>query len=253
MKFDLHVHSKNSIDSNAQFEDIYAAAKHRGLSGIAICDHNHFQVPPHCDDLFIIPACEYSTTAGHMLTYFLKSPLESILEQTEDGKYHWKQVIEAAHTQGALVFLAHPYAPEIKRPREVWQAVDGIEVYNGRIEHSHVKDANRNAQTTCLLLDKSFSAGSDGHFPNEIGYTFWECGCEPTEESIKEALLSKAGRVHGGSARPFYRPMSQWIKMRQTKNYKNIFKILIRFVYALLHTFRRIPSKYINMEGVRKP
>ncbi|MEG2377463.1 MAG: PHP domain-containing protein, partial [Clostridia bacterium] len=103
MKFDLHVHSCRSIDSRADFVDIYSAAKRRGLAGLAICDHNHFSPPPPCDGLLIIPACEYSTTAGHLLTFFLRSPLENIIPKNDDGLFPWREIVDAAHAQNALV------------------------------------------------------------------------------------------------------------------------------------------------------
>lgn len=252
MKFDLHVHSLRSIDSRAEFEKIYAAAKQRGLSGLAICDHNTFTVPPACPDLLIIPSCEYSTTAGHMLTFFLQEALETKLSRDQSGRFHWREIVDAAHAQGALVFLAHPYAPKIERDREVWQAVDGIEVFNARIEHSHTKDANADAQSTCLLMKKPFSAGGDAHFPAEIGRTYWECDAEPTLDAVKSALLSGNGRVFADTASPIYRPMSQWVKMRKTRNYRAIPKIIMRFLYACLRSFRRFPAGYLNMKGAKK-
>lgn len=252
MKFDLHVHSCHSIDSTAEFEKIYAAAKRRGLSGIAICDHNTFTVPPACDDLLIIPACEYSTTAGHMLTFFLKEPLEASLRKNATGRFDWREIVDAAHAQGAIVFLAHPYAPKVERDREVWQAVDGIEVFNARIEHSRIRNANRDAQSTCILLDKPFSAGGDAHFPGELGKTYWECDVEPTLSAVKMALLSKSGRVFGETASPFYRFKSQCIKSCKLKQYHLIPKHTIHFVYSFIRSLRRRPTGYINMEGVKK-
>lgn len=251
MKFDLHVHSCRSVDSRASFEDIYAAARARGLSGLAICDHNVFAPPPPCPDLILIPGCEYSTTAGHMLTLFLQKPLEKQLSRDSRGLFAWRDVVDAAHAQGALVFLAHPYAPKVSRTREVWQAVDGIEVFNARIEHSRVQGANLDAQSTCLLMKKPFSAGSDAHFPGEVGRTYWECDAEPTLAGVKAALLSGSGRVFAGTASPFYRPMSQWIKMKDTKNYRAVPKIAVRFLLACLRTFRRHQAGYLNMKGAK--
>lgn len=249
MKFDLHVHTENSIDSKASLASLCAAARKRGLSGFAVCDHNVFTHIPECDDLIIIPACEYSTDAGHMLTFFLKDELD--VARNSNGKYPWREIVDAAKAQGALVFLAHPYSPKVKRDREVWQAIDGIEVFNARIEHSRIKDANIDAQTTCMLMKKPFSAGGDAHFPGEIGHTFWECDCEPTLPAIKEALKNGEGRVFAGVANPLYQPMSQWIKMRKQRNYKIIPKLIIRFIYAFLRFFTRKKAAYLNMKGAK--
>lgn len=40
MKFDLHVHSEHSRDSNSSHRDIIEIARKRGLDGFAICDHD---------------------------------------------------------------------------------------------------------------------------------------------------------------------------------------------------------------------
>ena len=40
MKFDLHVHSEHSKDSNSSHRDIIEVARRRGLDGFAICDHD---------------------------------------------------------------------------------------------------------------------------------------------------------------------------------------------------------------------
>ncbi len=247
MKFDLHIHSKGSIDSEAEFEKIYNAAKKKGLSGIAICDHNVFTKAPEDDGLIIIPAAEYSTDVGHILIYFLKEDLGL----THNGKniYNWREVVDTAHAQGALCFLAHPFAPPKNRPHEVWDTVDGIEVYNARIEHTKIKNANFNAQTTAILSGKPFSAGSDAHFPSEVGTAFLEFECEPTLDAIKEALLSKIGRVYGTTASPFCRPASQWIKMKKLKTYSAMPKILARFPLAFFRSLKRKHRGYIDMKG----
>lgn len=247
MKFDLHIHSKHSIDSNSSFEKIYKAAKSKGLSGIAICDHNVFTKAPECDDLIIIPAAEYSTDVGHILVYFLKEDLGL----SHDGKniYNWREVVDAAHAQGAICFLAHPFAPKKERSQEVWDAVDGIEVYNARIENSYVANANFNAQTTAMFMKKPYSAGSDAHFPGEVGGAFWECECEPTLEAIKSALLAGGGKIFGAFSSPYYRIANQFIKMKRLKTYSLLPKSIIRLLAATLIFFKKRHRGYINMKG----
>ncbi len=247
MKFDLHVHSKCSIDSQAEFEKIYNAARKKGLSGIAICDHNVFTKAPECDDLIIIPGAEYSTDAGHILIYFLNEDLGL----THNGKniYNWLEVVDSAHAQGALCFLAHPFAPKKERTQEVWDSVDGIEVYNARIEHTRIKNANLNAQEAAILSKKPFSAGSDAHFPSEVGAAFWECDVDLTLDSIKEALVSKKGKVYGATACPLCQPASQWIKMMKLKTYSNAPKNIARFILSFLRLFKKKHRGYIDMKG----
>ncbi len=253
MKIDFHVHSLRSPDSRAEFAEIYAAARAKGLSGLAVCDHNTFSPPPPCDDLLIIPGCEYSTTGGHLLALFLTTPLEHCVSRGADGLFPWEDLIAAAHQAGALVFLAHPGTSPRSNDPALWQAVDGVEVYNARAAHSRIRNANRTAQERCAALHKPFSAGSDAHFPNEVGSAYWECAdVAPTLPAVRAALLSGRGRVFGGCASPFYRPMSQWIKLRRAKNFRALPKLLARFAYACLCAWRKPPAGYLDMEGAEK-
>jgi predicted metal-dependent phosphoesterase TrpH len=240
MKFDLHVHSEKSKDSSLSPDDLYTAAKRAGLSGVAVTDHNLYLDYPQLEDLIIIPAAEYSTDCGHLLVYFLKEPLENTLSKNELGIYPWRQVIDAAHAQGAIVFLAHPFSPKIFRDIDTWKAVDGVEIYNSRVEHSRIKDANLSAQTTCLLLGKPFSAGSDAHFAGEIGRAFWECddfdltGMTRTEaqDAIKQKLMSGTGVVFCGAASPFYRVRSHYITAVKERKPMKLIRVFALLIYT---------------------
>ena len=43
MKFDLHIHTKYSIDSTSKPEKIVKIAKKRGMDGVAVSDHNNIR------------------------------------------------------------------------------------------------------------------------------------------------------------------------------------------------------------------
>lgn len=248
MKFDLHVHSEKSKDSSLSPDKLYSAAKRAGLSGVAITDHNIFLDYPQLNDLIIIPAAEYSTDCGHMLVYFLKEPLENTLSKDELGRYSWRQVIDAAHAQGAVVFLAHPFSPNIFRDIDTWKAVDGAEVYNSRVEYSRIKDANLSAQTTCLLLGKPFSAGSDAHFAGEIGRAYWECddfdltGMTRAEtlDAIKQKLMSGTGTVFCGAASPFYRVRSRFITAVKERKPTKLIRVFALLIYTAFTSLLRV-------------
>src|SRR5688572_21235827 len=79
-RFDLHVHSFFSADAASAPEDLVAAARRKGLAGIAITDHNSCEAAHYClkhglmneegtpiDGFLIIPGVEVSTADGHML------------------------------------------------------------------------------------------------------------------------------------------------------------------------------------------
>lgn len=76
MRFDLHIHSHFSPDSNSSVEAILKQALEVGLDGLAITDHNSvqsfFDAVRLTEDLglnlIIVPGAEISTTEGHLIT-----------------------------------------------------------------------------------------------------------------------------------------------------------------------------------------
>ena len=56
MKFDLHVHTNLSYDSQMTSDELVEAARAAGLSGVAAADHNAFRKHKQRDGFFIIPS-----------------------------------------------------------------------------------------------------------------------------------------------------------------------------------------------------
>ena len=207
MKFDLHMHTTASPDSILEPQVLFKVAKERGLDGVAVTNHNVLQNLKGENGIYVIPGCEVSTDAGHILVYFLKSDICSSLSKNEKGLYSYREVIEKAHSQGAIVFAAHPYSPKIARDEGIWDELDGVEVYNSRIVHSRDFFANEKAADLCREKSLAFSVGSDAHSPDEVGASFWETSLsredmerEDFEERLKAELLLANGRAYGGYA-----------------------------------------------------
>ncbi len=205
MKFDLHVHTTCSSDSIMETKDIFAAAASRGIDGVAVANHDVLESVASRDGIYVIPAIEVSTDFGHMLIYFIKEDICKKLSRNEKGVFSFSEVVREAHSQGALVFAAHPFSPEIARPDEVWNAIDGVEIFNSRIVHSRILDANERALLLCREKDLAVSAGSDAHSKEEVGAAFVELdlaredmSSPDFEEKVKAALLSREGRVFAG-------------------------------------------------------
>ncbi len=257
MKFDLHVHSNLSYDADMTTSELVEAAKKKGLTGVAVCDHNAFRIHRPRKDFYMIPACEFSTDAGHLIVYFQKEHINESLPRDEHDRFYWRDICKAAHEQGALVFLAHPYAPLRERSDALFREIDGIEIFNARVVHSRKKNANEDALTLCRKLDKPFSAGSDAHCPSEVGATYWECDLPDSaidnpdfEEKLKEALLNRRGRVFAGAASPFdvlrckrftYRRERLWGRLM--KSYLYLIITAVKSVFT-----KKFESHYINVE-----
>ncbi|MBR3848167.1 MAG: PHP domain-containing protein [Oscillospiraceae bacterium] len=205
MKFDLHVHTTASSDSIMETEELYAAAAARGIDGIAVTNHDVLEKVESRDGIFVIPAIEVSTDAGHILIYFAKEDICKKLRKNERGVFLFSEVVREARAQGALIFAAHPFSPEIPREDAVWEALDGVELFNSRIVHSRIFDANERALSLCREKKLAFSAGSDAHSKEEVGAAFIELDLTRDdmtspdfEEKFKAALLSRKGKVFAG-------------------------------------------------------
>ena len=243
MKFDLHVHTTASADSLLTPGELLREAKRAGIDGVAVTNHNVFQ-KIESDDLYIIPACEISSDAGHLLTYFLKSDICKKMKNNEKGVYDWREVVELAHNDGALVFAAHPYSPEVSRTEEFWEKIDGVEAFNARIVHSRNKAPNKRAQELCREKSLPFSAGSDAHSKEELGKAYFECSLSKNEinspgfeERLKRELLAGRGKAYGGysSAHTVLKvKRKSYIKRNLPKRY---LKSIVLEIYLFVKSF----------------
>ncbi|MEM2137542.1 MAG: PHP domain-containing protein [Candidatus Anstonellaceae archaeon] len=173
---DFHMHTHYSIDSLSKPKDVLDAAVKRGLSAIAITDHDEIsgafeartiaaeeQLP-----LQVVVGEEVSTDEGDLLTYFLKrrikpGPLAEALAEVKK--------------QGAICSAAHPY-DFIRHGIKIEQLapsllakIDAIEAFNARIT---VPSHNARALAFAVSHGKPVLAGSDAHHPSEVGAAFVE-------------------------------------------------------------------------------
>ncbi|MBE6911476.1 MAG: hypothetical protein E7473_03025 [Ruminococcaceae bacterium] len=258
MKFDLHVHSRLSYDCNMPTDELISVAKEKGLSGVAIADHNAFRKHHDREDFYLIPACEFSTDIGHLVVLFMKSHINESISRDEMGRFYWRDVCKVAHDQGALVFYAHPFSPERPCPKLAFDEIDGIEVFNSRVVHSRITDANDKALELCRKLKKPYTAGSDAHSPIEVGTTYWECDLpesamnEPDfEERLKTALLSSNGRVFAGAASPFAVLKCKRYMYRHENLWGRLIKSYFILIYTALRSLfnKKFEGRYIDVYG----
>jgi len=159
--FDLHVHSKYSKDSINDPRWIIKVAKKKGLSGVAITDHDTIKGSliakkiNNDPDFEIIPGVEIKTDIGDIIGLWITEEIKS---------RSWEEVIDEIHSQGGVAVLPHPYRGH-RAVEEIANRVDVIEVFNARTS----KELNKKAHELAMKLHKGISAGSDAHVPFEIG------------------------------------------------------------------------------------
>lgn len=223
---DLHTHTEASADSRNRLDDMTKAASEKGISALAVTDHNRcspiFPETP-MNGVLLIPGVEYSTECGHLLGLFLRKPCHA--EGEETGRVKFSSAAKAIHEAGGLCILAHPYELTGHTEEEISASIeknesllDGIEIFNCRAAKKR-KNANELAKKAAENCRKPMlqTAGSDGHTRKEIGGAAVTVNAEElTLEALRKALEKPVGYFcsrcpHMSIAK------SQWIKLRKQK------------------------------------
>jgi hypothetical protein len=208
LKIDLHVHSCYSRDALSKPETIVRRAKKRGLSGIAITDHNSVaswgRLLPIAkrEKLLVVRGEELKIREAGMAI----GELSALFLQQEIKAVELDEVIDDAREQDALLVIQHPFDLFRKRWKKMryWKRFHAIEAFNSRcVFNSWNKKAMRFAREHQFPV----TAGSDAHTPWEIGNAFVECNAQ-SEEEIREAILKKDVRVAGRLSSPFIHAFS---------------------------------------------
>jgi predicted metal-dependent phosphoesterase TrpH len=183
MRFDLHVHSRFSKDSNADIDSIITHAKKNGLDGIAVCDHDTIEGGIACakrakeigTDLIVISGVEVTSSKGHILVIGIKENIEPQLSP--------EKTIERARELGGVV----------------------VEVLNSRcLGNSSNSKAKKAAESQNLPQ----VGGSDAHTPQMVGQAYTEIDAQ--ENTVDAVLMAiRQGKVRAGGKKT---PISLVIK-----------------------------------------
>lgn len=194
-RFDLHTHSFFSKDACSTPEELVAAARKRGLSGIAITDHDscdvhaylrRFRVP---DGFLILPGVEVSTAEGHLLCIGATLPRMKGVPARE--------VLEEIKKAGGVAIPAHPF--------DQWRAgiraavldtldIEVLEVFNAAVT---CRGYNDKALEYARKRGLGMTASSDAHHDSAVGVA--STGFELDTLSVPAVLeaLRRGGRPEG--------------------------------------------------------
>ena len=202
---DLHCHTSASFDSLANPAQVVRAAAARGLTHLAITDHDRVEGALRArdaapDELTVIVGQEVRTSTGDLIALFVERPIAPGMAPFEAA--------QAIHEQGGLVGLAHPFDRfRAGAGRKGWEdelervvpELDYVEIWNGRLM---VGDGNRRAAEFAKLHDLPGVASSDAHTVMEVGvaYTILD-GPIDNAEQLRAALAAGPRLVTGHGSR----------------------------------------------------
>lgn len=188
-RVDLHCHTSASFDGVADPVALVARAVERGLTHLAITDHDTLDGALRAADaapvgLTVLIGCEVNTTDGDLVFVFLRAPIPRGLSA--------RQAIEAGRAQGALVGIPHPF-DHTRRSllldptnEALVPDVDWVEAWNGRVGRQAA-----NVQAAALARRHGLPAVgvTDAHALVEVGTACTTMAGDPgTPDGLRAAL-----------------------------------------------------------------
>jgi len=195
-KIDMHSHTRGS-DGVGTPAQIALAARKAGLDALCLTDH-HTNLTEEVElvaealrNVGVLPilGVEYSTADGHLLLFGVDVPAYAW------GEYPPMQaVIDDVNALGGACVVPHAYKGYTRALRDKLKDIYGlaaVEVINGQVEQRD-PPTNRKARDAATVMGARMCAGSDAHFPGDLGIVYTEFdGDIRTEDDFLAAL--KAG------------------------------------------------------------
>jgi hypothetical protein len=204
LKIDLHVHTNYSNDAKTTLDEVVQYAQKQGLDGVAITDHDTVlgaRKLTRQKQLMIIPGIEVSSRQGHVLGLNIDEPIPPKLDIA--------QTSEKIRQLGGIAVIAHPSTViktglgiRIISPSDI----DAVEVINSSSFPFSLSTylARRLAQRLGLPQ----TAGSDAHYPKEIGSAFTRVEADSNPDDIIEAIRKE-------KTDPFGKPISTMLRIER--------------------------------------
>ena len=200
-RVDLHCHTSASFDGVADPAALAARAAERGLTHVAITDHETIDgallaAASAPAGLEVLVGSEVNTPEGDLVFVFLERPLPRGLSARE--------AIAAGRDQGALVGIPHPFDPARRSllleqsNDELIALVDWVEAWNGRVTR---REANEKAADLARRAGVPAIGVSDSHTLIEVGTAYTTMTGDPsTPTGLREALSGPLAIVSATSS-----------------------------------------------------
>ncbi len=230
MLFDLHLHSRFSIDALSRPATIVKICKKNNW-GFALTDHNNmgaycgagsiaklakkegvFCVPS--EEIKVLSDDESKKTVGEVVAYFLN---KEIVPST------FGEILDSVKEQGALLSCPHPFdwpRKNLKDFPKLWKEFDAMELYNARAYYSGLNKKSNLFFSRPEVMNRLAGLGvSDAHTPEEIGNGLTEIDAVNESEfrrEIKKRRTRVVARFKAGFWHHFQTQMAKrrWMKER---------------------------------------
>jgi hypothetical protein len=212
---DLHCHTSASFDSLADPLRVVRAARARGITHLAITDHDRIDGARRARDaalpgITVIVGEEVKTAGGDLVCLFLEAAIPPGLSPAE--------TIARARAQGGLVGIPHPfdrYRGSVGKAEDEIRAlaglVDWVEAFNARVVF---RGGNERAAELAVTAGIPGVAVSDAHSVLEVGVAATRLEGDPsTPEGLLAALAT--ARIVPGRATYFVRAITPLAKLVQ--------------------------------------
>ena len=214
---DLHSHTSASFDSLASPRSVVRAAASRGLTHLAITDHDRIDGALEAREiaareglsLTVLVGQEIRTRDGDLIGVFLDRPIPSGLDPFD--------AIEAVRAQGGLVGIPHPFDRlrgsllGAGEGEGLAPLVDWVESHNARIM---IGNGNQRAAEFAAEHRLAGIAVSDAHSVLEIGVAYVDLDGDPSTPAGLRTALPTAELVTG-RATVFVRAVTPIAKLVQ--------------------------------------
>jgi predicted metal-dependent phosphoesterase TrpH len=182
VKADLHVHTTYSSDSVITPKQLVFYAKKRGLTAVAVTDHNHVEGAQKIakqTDFLIIPGTEVSSMHGHIVGLNVHELIPRGLSADE--------TVDRIHDAGGIAIACHPFAlMKGSVGKHVSGKFDAVEVINASAFPFNRATSKADQLAERLKLPKV--AGTDAHYGPVIGQAYTVIDSEANVEAIVKAI-----------------------------------------------------------------
>jgi predicted metal-dependent phosphoesterase TrpH len=195
VKADLHVHTNYSSDSVITPKELVFYAKKRGLTAVAVTDHNQVEGALKISkeaNFLIIPGIEVSSLHGHIVGLNVNALIPRDLSADK--------TVDRIHEAGGIAIACHPFALfKGSIGNHASEKFDAVEAINASA--FPFSRATRKAHQLAERLKLPKVAGTDAHYAPVIGQAYTLIDSEANVEAIIKAIT--AGRCEPtGTAMP---------------------------------------------------